>query len=174
MKLGRHADALVDAQAAVAADGGYAKGYLRRALAHQALGGLEDAVRDFEKVRDPTLTLSWVPVLLCRQQVKMLAGHAASMSGSAACVVQGVLACTPARAPARPHPASWEDGGMRGSARASSSHDRPQQKISASDTGRRGRAGEAGALGRPPGGSCERQAWASAAWRLPCTWMTST
>jgi len=58
MKLGRHADALADAQAAVAADGGYAKGYLRRALAHQALGGLEDAVRDFEKARDPTLALS--------------------------------------------------------------------------------------------------------------------
>jgi len=75
MKLGRHADALADAQAAVAADGGYAKGYLRRALAHQALGGLEDAVRDFEKARDPTLALSSVPVPLCRQRVKRLARH---------------------------------------------------------------------------------------------------
>lgn len=53
MKLGRPADALADAEAAVAADAGYAKGYLRRALAHQALGALEDAVRDFEKVRAP-------------------------------------------------------------------------------------------------------------------------
>ena len=55
MKLGRHGDALADAETAVAADGSYAKGYLRRALAHQALGGLdslEQAVRDFEKVRE--------------------------------------------------------------------------------------------------------------------------
>ncbi|KAK9836016.1 hypothetical protein WJX81_006398 [Elliptochloris bilobata] len=54
MKLGRHADALADAEAAVAADAGYAKGYLRRALAHQAIGGLdslEEAVRDFERVK---------------------------------------------------------------------------------------------------------------------------
>ena len=54
MKLGRHADALADAETAVAADGAYPKGYLRRALAHQALGGLdslEQAVRDFERVR---------------------------------------------------------------------------------------------------------------------------
>ena len=53
MKLGRHADALADAETAVAAEASYAKGYLRRALAHQALGGLdslEQAVRDFEKV----------------------------------------------------------------------------------------------------------------------------
>lgn len=68
MKLGRHADALADAQAAVGADGGYAKGYLRRALAHQALGGLEDAVRDLEKARAPTLTLSWMLCAIWRRR----------------------------------------------------------------------------------------------------------
>ena len=51
MKLRRYKEALADAEAAVDADGAFAKGYLRRAAANEALERFEDAVRDYEKVK---------------------------------------------------------------------------------------------------------------------------
>ena len=51
MKMRRYKEALADADAAVDADGAFAKGYLRRAAANEALEIFEDAVRDYEKVR---------------------------------------------------------------------------------------------------------------------------
>ena len=50
MKLRKYKEALQDADAAVEADGSFAKGYLRRAAANEALESFEDAVRDYEKV----------------------------------------------------------------------------------------------------------------------------
>jgi tetratricopeptide (TPR) repeat protein len=49
--MGRHSEALADAEGAVKCDPAFVKGYLRRATAHQALENWEDALRDFEKVR---------------------------------------------------------------------------------------------------------------------------
>lgn len=49
-KMGRHQDALSDAEEAVKCDATFVKGYLRRAAAHEALKNWEDAVRDYEKV----------------------------------------------------------------------------------------------------------------------------
>ena len=51
MKMRKHKEALQDADAAIDADGAFAKGYLRRAAANEALENFEDAVRDYEKVR---------------------------------------------------------------------------------------------------------------------------
>jgi len=56
MKMRKHKEALQDADAAIDADGAFAKGYLRRAAANEALENFEDAVRDYEKV-DLTSTL---------------------------------------------------------------------------------------------------------------------
>lgn len=50
MKMRKHKEALQDADAAIDADGAFAKGYLRRAAANEALENFEDAVRDYEKV----------------------------------------------------------------------------------------------------------------------------
>ena len=50
LKLGNAEGALKDAEAATELDPDYAKAFLRRASAHQALEHFEDAVRDFEKV----------------------------------------------------------------------------------------------------------------------------
>ncbi|KAK9814535.1 hypothetical protein WJX72_007492 [[Myrmecia] bisecta] len=52
MKLSRHEEAVKDANMAVEADPGFTKGYLRRGNAYLALEQWEDAVRDFEKVKD--------------------------------------------------------------------------------------------------------------------------
>lgn len=49
-KLGRHSDAVSDADKAVESDPDFAKAYLRRATAHRSLKDFEAAVRDFEKV----------------------------------------------------------------------------------------------------------------------------
>lgn len=49
-KMGRHQDALSDAEEAVKCDATFVKGYLRRAAAHEALKNWDDAVRDYEKV----------------------------------------------------------------------------------------------------------------------------
>lgn len=53
MKLRQYKEALQDADAAIEADGSFAKGYLRRAAANEALENFEDAVRDYEKVCHP-------------------------------------------------------------------------------------------------------------------------
>lgn len=50
LKLGNAEAALKDAEVATELDPDYAKAYLRRGSAHQALEHFEDAVRDFEKV----------------------------------------------------------------------------------------------------------------------------
>ena len=50
MKMRSYKEALQDANAAVEADGSFAKGYLRRAAANEALEIFDDAVRDYEKV----------------------------------------------------------------------------------------------------------------------------
>ena len=50
MKMRSYKEALQDANAAVEADGSFAKGYLRRAAANEALENFDDAVRDYEKV----------------------------------------------------------------------------------------------------------------------------
>ena len=50
MKLGKHQDALKDAELAVEADPDFVKGFLRRAGAHMALHNFEAAQQDFEKV----------------------------------------------------------------------------------------------------------------------------
>ncbi|BDA47764.1 DnaJ homolog subfamily C member 7 [Coccomyxa sp. Obi] len=50
-KMGRHQDALSDAEEAIKCDATFVKGYLRRAAAHEALKNWEDAVRDYEKVQ---------------------------------------------------------------------------------------------------------------------------
>lgn len=50
MKLRSYKEALQDADAAVEADGTFAKGFLRRAAANEALENFDDAVRDYEKV----------------------------------------------------------------------------------------------------------------------------
>ena len=50
MKLRSYKDALQDADAAIAADASFAKSYLRRAAANEALENFDDAVRDYEKV----------------------------------------------------------------------------------------------------------------------------
>ena len=50
MKLRNYREALQDAESAVEADGAFAKGFLRRAAANEALENFEDAVRDYEKV----------------------------------------------------------------------------------------------------------------------------
>lgn len=49
LKLGNAEAALKDAEAAAELDAGYAKAYLRRGSAHQALEHFEEAVKDFEK-----------------------------------------------------------------------------------------------------------------------------
>ena len=51
MKLRLYKEALQDADAAIEADKSFAKGYLRRAAANEALENFDDAVRDYEKVR---------------------------------------------------------------------------------------------------------------------------
>ena len=48
--MGRHQDALSDAEEAIKCDAAFVKGYLRRAAAHEALKNWENAVRDYEKV----------------------------------------------------------------------------------------------------------------------------
>ena len=53
MKLGRHKEALQDAESAIDADSAFVKGFLRRAAVNEALENFEDAVRDYEKVRVP-------------------------------------------------------------------------------------------------------------------------
>ena len=63
MKMRRHKEALADADAAVDADGAFAKGYLRRAAANEALESFEDAVRDYEKVK-PACSSSLKPQML--------------------------------------------------------------------------------------------------------------
>ena len=50
MKLRQYKEALQDADSAIEADKSFAKGYLRRAAANEALENFEDAVRDYEKV----------------------------------------------------------------------------------------------------------------------------
>ena len=50
LKLGNAEAALKDAEVAAELDPQYARAYLRRASAHQALQHFEEAVRDFEKV----------------------------------------------------------------------------------------------------------------------------
>ncbi len=47
-KLGRHEDALADAELAIELDPNYAKAFVRRAQAHQALKNYEAAIRDLE------------------------------------------------------------------------------------------------------------------------------
>ncbi len=50
MKLGRHKEALKDAELAIDADADFTKGYLRRAAANMALENFEAAQQDYEKV----------------------------------------------------------------------------------------------------------------------------
>ena len=50
MKLGKAEAALKDAEVATELDPQYARAYLRRAAAHQALEHFEEAVKDYEKV----------------------------------------------------------------------------------------------------------------------------
>ena len=50
LKLGNAEAALKDAEVATELDPQYARAYMRRASAHQALEHFEEAVRDFEKV----------------------------------------------------------------------------------------------------------------------------
>lgn len=51
MKLGKHKEALKDAELAIEADPDFVKGFLRRAGAHMALQNFESAQQDYEKVR---------------------------------------------------------------------------------------------------------------------------
>lgn len=51
LKLGNAEAALKDAEVATELDPQYARAYVRRAAAHQALEHFEEAVRDYEKVR---------------------------------------------------------------------------------------------------------------------------
>ena len=55
LKLRNPDAALKDAECAVELDPQYAKAFLRRASAHQALEHFEEAVKDLEKVIKPTL-----------------------------------------------------------------------------------------------------------------------
>ena len=57
MKLGRHKEALQDAELAIEADTDFAKGYLRRAAANMALENFEAAQQDYEKVRPSVVIL---------------------------------------------------------------------------------------------------------------------
>lgn len=50
MRLGKVEAALRDAELAINCDEQYAKGYLRRGVAHLSMKNWEDAIRDFNKV----------------------------------------------------------------------------------------------------------------------------
>ena len=78
MKLGNAEGALKDAEAATELDPDYAKAFLRRASAHQALEHFEDAVRDFEKVCSAAARVAAMcvggPKVLIKQGQQLLQG----------------------------------------------------------------------------------------------------
>ncbi len=66
MKLGNAEAALKDAEVATELDPQYARAYMRRAAAHQALEHFEEAVRDYEKVHCSR------SVCMCKLMLSML------------------------------------------------------------------------------------------------------
>ncbi len=71
LKLGRLQDALSDAEAAVAADPGFVKGFLRRAAAHEALAQWAEAVRDYERAREMDADVAGIADMLRRAKLEL-------------------------------------------------------------------------------------------------------
>lgn len=89
LKLRNLDAALKDAECAVELDPQYAKAYLRRASAHQALEHFEEAVKDFEKVTFAAVSMCQHAAMQCSvvcMLVSEASGMVVTMSAHSACV----------------------------------------------------------------------------------------
>jgi tetratricopeptide (TPR) repeat protein len=71
MKLKRPADAVKDADLAIAADDDFAKAHLRRAQAHEQLGDWEEAVRGYSRVQQLDKDMAGIKDMLKRANVEL-------------------------------------------------------------------------------------------------------
>ena len=91
MKLGKHKEALSDAELAIDADPDFVKGFLRRAGANMALENFEAAQNDYEKVTTPAVLSDVAAFLPLR-----LSEHNTQKPMSEGCMPFGRSALVPA------------------------------------------------------------------------------